>query len=131
MEEELNEEYYKAERKTEWRDKLRKEIKAKERTDISRVRMPEADPNVRNKSNLEVNKGLTLEMALGESHRCLDCAVPTCIVGCPVGTNIPKRRLTPKVQLTFFKLCNHQPVEEKVEIGTGQDQGDRTIFAGC
>lgn len=90
MEEELNEEYYKAERKTEWRDKLRKEIKAKERTDISRVRMPEADPNVRNKSNLEVNKGLTLEMALGESHRCLDCAVPTCIVGCPVGTNIPK-----------------------------------------
>src|SRR4030042_5402756 len=90
MEEELNEEYYKAERKTEWRDKLRKKIKAKERTDISRVHMPEADPNVRNKSNLEVNKGLTLEMALGESHRCLDCAVPTCIVGCPVGTNIPK-----------------------------------------
>lgn len=90
MEEEFNEEFYKAERKTEWRDKLRKEIKAKERTDIPRVRMPEADPNVRNKSNLEVNKGLTLEMALAESHRCLDCAVPTCIVGCPVGTNIPK-----------------------------------------
>ncbi|MDD3721382.1 MAG: NADPH-dependent glutamate synthase [Lutibacter sp.] len=90
MEEVLNEEYYKAERKTEWRDKLRKEIKAKERTDINRVRMPEAEPNVRNKSNIEVNKGLTLEMALGESHRCLDCAVPTCIIGCPVGTNIPK-----------------------------------------
>jgi glutamate synthase (NADPH/NADH) small chain len=90
MEEELNEEYYKAERKTEWRDKLRKEIKAKDRTVIDRVRMPEADPNVRNKSNLEVNKGITLEMAIAESHRCLDCAVPTCIVGCPVGTNIPK-----------------------------------------
>ncbi|HEY9168403.1 MAG TPA: NADPH-dependent glutamate synthase [Lutibacter sp.] len=90
MEEVLNEEYYKAERKTEWRDKLRKEIKAKERTGINRVHMPEADPNVRNKSNLEVNEGLTLEMALAESHRCLDCAVPTCIIGCPVGTNIPK-----------------------------------------
>ena len=90
MESELNEEYYKIERKTEWRDKLRKEIKSKDRTDITRVRMPESEPDVRNKSNIEVNKGLTLEMALGESHRCLDCAVPTCIVGCPVGTNIPK-----------------------------------------
>lgn len=90
MEEVLNEEYYKAERKTEWRDKLRKEIKAKKRTNLDRVRMPESEPDVRNKSNIEVNKGLTLEMALGESHRCLDCAVPTCIIGCPVGTNIPK-----------------------------------------
>lgn len=90
MEEELNEEYYKSKRKTEWRDKLRKEMKAKERTGIDRVRMPESEPDVRNKSNIEVNKGLTLEMALGESHRCLDCAVPTCIIGCPVGTNIPK-----------------------------------------
>lgn len=90
MEEELNEEYYKNERKTAWRDNLRKEIKAKERTDLTRVLMPEADPNVRNKSNIEVNKGLTLAMALSESHRCLDCVVPTCIVGCPVGTNIPK-----------------------------------------
>ncbi|MFA5296738.1 MAG: NADPH-dependent glutamate synthase [Lutibacter sp.] len=90
MESELNEEYYKTERKTEWRDKLRKEIKSKERTDITRVRMPESVPTIRNKSNIEVNKGLTLEMAINESHRCLDCVVPTCIVGCPVGTNIPK-----------------------------------------
>ena len=90
MESELNEEYYKSERKTEWRDKLRKEIKAKERTGIDRVLMPESEPMVRNKSNIEVNKGITLEMALNESHRCLDCVVPTCIVGCPVGTNIPK-----------------------------------------
>jgi glutamate synthase (NADPH/NADH) small chain len=90
MEEELNEEYYKAERKTEWRDKLRKEIKAKERTNLDRIRMPESEPDVRNKSNIEVNKGITLEMAIKESHRCLDCVVPTCIVGCPVGTNIPK-----------------------------------------
>jgi len=90
MESDLNKAYYKSERKTDWRDKLRKEIKSKDRANLTRVRMPEADPNIRNKSNIEVNKGLTLEMALKESHRCLDCVVPTCINGCPVGTNIPK-----------------------------------------
>ena len=90
MESDLNKEFYKSERKTDWRDKLRKEIKSKDRANFTRVRMPEADPNVRNKSNMEVNKGLTLEMALKESHRCLDCVVPTCVGGCPVGTNIPK-----------------------------------------
>jgi len=90
MSKELDKEYYKAERKAEWRNKLRKEIKSKERTNVVRVQMPEADPNIRNKSNIEVNKGLTLEMAVSESSRCLDCVVPTCVSGCPVGTNIPK-----------------------------------------
>ncbi len=90
MESELDKEYYKKERKADWRDKLRKDIKSKDRTDIVRVHMPEADPNERNKSNIEVNGGLTLEMAIKESSRCLDCVSPTCIIGCPVGTNIPK-----------------------------------------
>jgi glutamate synthase (NADPH/NADH) small chain len=90
MESELNEEYYKNERKAEWRDKLRKEMKSKDRTNIQKIHMIEEDPLVRNKSNVEVNKGLTLELALQESHRCLDCVTPTCIIGCPVGTNIPK-----------------------------------------
>jgi glutamate synthase (NADPH/NADH) small chain len=90
MEKEFNEEFYKIERKADWRDKLRKEIKSKDRTNIERVHMPEVDPNIRNKSNVEVNKGLTYQMALNESLRCLDCVTPTCISGCPVGTNIPK-----------------------------------------
>lgn len=90
MEQEFKEEYYKIERKADWREKLRKEIKSKDRTSITKIHMPEEDPNVRNKSNIEVNKGLTLELALQESHRCLDCVSPTCIIGCPVGTNIPK-----------------------------------------
>jgi glutamate synthase (NADPH/NADH) small chain len=77
MEQEFDKEYYKKERKADWRDKLRKEIKSKDRTKGIRVQMPESDPNVRNKSNIEVNKGLTLEMAMSESSRCLDCAVPT------------------------------------------------------
>jgi len=90
MESELDKEFYKSERKADWRDKLRKEIKSKDRTTITRVVMPEADPNIRNKSNIEVNAGITIEMAIKEASRCLDCVAPTCVIGCPVGTNIPK-----------------------------------------
>jgi len=90
METDSNKEYYKNERKADWRDKLRKEIKSKDRTLIPKIHMIEEDPQVRNKSNVEVNKGLTLELALQESQRCLDCVTPTCVDGCPVGTNIPK-----------------------------------------
>ncbi|MDP4277845.1 MAG: NADPH-dependent glutamate synthase, partial [Bacteroidota bacterium] len=37
----------------------------------------------------EVNQGLTVEQALIESKRCLDCVNPTCMTGCPVEINIP------------------------------------------
>ena len=37
----------------------------------------------------EVNIGLTKEMAMTEAKRCLDCAKPTCVEGCPVNINIP------------------------------------------
>lgn len=82
--------YYKDQRNQEWRKELRKQIKTKERTNIERVHMPEADPNVRNKSNVEVNSGLSEEQAVLEAQRCIDCANPTCVSGCPVGINIPK-----------------------------------------
>ena len=84
------EEYLKAERAQEWREALRKSMKNKERTDIPRVKMPEVDPVVRSRNYDEVNLGLTVEQAVGESHRCLDCVDPTCISGCPVEINIPK-----------------------------------------
>lgn len=87
---ELDKEFYKNERKAEWRNAIRKEMTSKARTLVPRIHMIEEEPLVRNKSNVEVNKGLTLELALQESSRCLDCVSPTCIVGCPVGTNIPK-----------------------------------------
>jgi glutamate synthase (NADPH/NADH) small chain len=64
-------------------------MKAKERTDIPRVHMPELAADVRNKNNEEVNLGLTLEMAQREAQRCLDCAKPTCMNGCPVSIDIP------------------------------------------
>jgi glutamate synthase (NADPH/NADH) small chain len=80
----------KQQREETWRVNLRNQLKAKERTAIERVTMPEEDPNVRNKSHVEVNKGLTEEQAVNEAKRCLDCVTPTCIQGCPVGINIPK-----------------------------------------
>ncbi len=83
-------EYLKKEREKEWRVELRGKIKAKDRTSLERLDMPEEDPNVRNKSYIEVNKGLSVEQAIHEAKRCIDCAKPTCIEGCPVGINIPK-----------------------------------------
>ncbi|NDP22837.1 MAG: NADPH-dependent glutamate synthase [Paludibacter sp.] len=79
------------ERAMAWREELRKSMKAKERTDIPRVHMPELDAEYRSHSRLEeVNLGLTAEMAMLEAKRCLDCANPTCMLGCPVGIDIPK-----------------------------------------
>lgn len=73
-----------------WRKQLRSSMKPKERMAIKRVVMPELDPVYRATTRLEeVNKGLTPDMALVEAKRCLDCAKPTCVEGCPVSINIP------------------------------------------
>ncbi len=82
--------YYKQRREETWRTELRKRIKAKDRTQIERVKMPEVSPQERIRGNFEVNKGLTEEMAVREAQRCLDCVNPTCIEGCPVAINIPE-----------------------------------------
>ncbi|MDD6891131.1 MAG: bifunctional dihydroorotate dehydrogenase B NAD binding subunit/NADPH-dependent glutamate synthase [Bacteroidales bacterium] len=77
-------------RDAEWRVALRKQLKPKERTAIARVRMNELDPEYRSHSRKEeVNLGLNEEQALTEAKRCLDCANPSCMQGCPVGINIP------------------------------------------
>ena len=78
-----------ARRAEAWREDLRKSMKAKERTDIVRVEMNELDGEYRSHNNEEVNLGLTKEQAMTEAKRCLDCANPTCMIGCPVGINIP------------------------------------------
>lgn len=77
-------------RNAEWRQMLRKSMKAKERTAIERVIMPELDPVYRATTRTEeVNIGLSAEQAITEAKRCLDCANPTCMQGCPVSINIP------------------------------------------
>lgn len=80
----------KQERDVAWRKELRGRIKNKERTNIERVKMPEADPMERSRSFIEVNRGLSADAAMIEAGRCIDCANPTCIEGCPVEINIPK-----------------------------------------
>ena len=77
-------------RNAEWRKALRASMKPKERTAIGRVAMPELEPAYRITTRYEeVNKGLTKQMALTEAKRCLDCAKPTCVEGCPVNIDIP------------------------------------------
>ena len=77
-------------RNAEWRKEVRATMKPKERTAIKRVVMPELDPVYRATTRTEeVNKGLSLEQAMTEAKRCLDCAKPTCVEGCPVNINIP------------------------------------------
>lgn len=77
-------------RNSQWRKDLRSALKAKDRTAIPRIIMPELDAEYRTHTRTEeVNRGLTKEMAIKEAHRCLDCVKPSCIEGCPVNINIP------------------------------------------
>ena len=45
---------------------------------LEKVRMPEQDPNVRNKNFLEVALGYTKEQAIDEAQRCLNCKTKNC-----------------------------------------------------
>lgn len=79
------------ERAQPWRADLRNAIKTKDRTAMQRVEMPALDAEYRSTTRLEeVNLGLTPEMAMLEAQRCIDCANPTCMEGCPVSIYIPK-----------------------------------------
>ena len=56
----------------------------------ARSKMPERDANERARNFEEVNLGYTLADALVEAERCIQCARPTCIAGCPVSIDIPR-----------------------------------------
>ena len=78
-------------RNAPWRQELRKSMKPKERMSIPRAKMNELAPDYRaHVRKEEVNQGLTEEQALVEAKRCLDCANPGCVQGCPVSINIPR-----------------------------------------
>lgn len=57
---------------------------------LTKVVMPEQDPNVRNKNFEEVTLGYTKEMAMEEARRCLNCKKTPCMSGCPVNVPIPE-----------------------------------------
>ena len=51
--------------------------------------MPEQPPEERINNYDEVPYGYTEQQAMAEAKRCLECARPGCIGGCPVNINIP------------------------------------------
>jgi glutamate synthase (NADPH/NADH) small chain len=60
----------------------------KERTKIPRQKMPEQEAGQRAHNFEEVNLGLNFHLATQEAMRCLECANPKCIDGCPVGVQV-------------------------------------------
>lgn len=62
---------------------------AKKKIIPTKTPMPEQAPAERIKNYAEVPYGYTPEQAVAEAQRCLQCARPQCMEGCPVGINIP------------------------------------------
>lgn len=56
---------------------------------LKKVRMPEQDPDERNKNFNEVALGYTAGQAVEEAERCLQCRHKPCMKGCPVMVDIP------------------------------------------
>ncbi|MFA5786707.1 MAG: NADPH-dependent glutamate synthase [Actinomycetota bacterium] len=54
-----------------------------------RTPMPEQKPEARVENFGEVALGYTLEMAVAEANRCIQCKKPKCVPGCPVDIDIP------------------------------------------
>lgn len=93
-------------RSDEWRKDLRKKINARDRMAIPRAKMPELDAKWRISTNREVNSGLSLEQAVLEATRCLDCADPGCVKGCPVHNDIPG----------FIKNIERRRLDEAIKV---------------
>lgn len=56
---------------------------------IPRQSMPEQKPEIRRRNFEEVPLGYSVEMAMAEASRCLQCKKPGCVEGCPVNVDIP------------------------------------------
>ena len=57
---------------------------------IPRQEMPRQKPEERRRNFNEVALGYTLEQALTEASRCLQCKKPSCVDGCPVQVRVPE-----------------------------------------
>jgi len=72
---------------------------------LLRPKMPEQDPKERIHNFEEVPLGYSEEMAQIEANRCLQCADPKCINGCPVNIDIPG----------FIKLIKEKEYRKAIE----------------
>ncbi|MCI8477935.1 MAG: NADPH-dependent glutamate synthase [Oscillospiraceae bacterium] len=70
---------------------------------LTKVPVPEQDPNVRNHNFKEVCLGYTPEQAVEEATRCLNCKNMPCVAGCPVNIHIPE--FVAKVAAGDFKAA--------------------------
>ena len=66
------------------------ELTQLERLEIPRQEMPTQDADSRGANFDEVALGFTEELMRKEAERCLQCARPKCVDGCPVGVLIPE-----------------------------------------
>jgi len=64
--------------------------KAEKKVRPPRQPMPAQDPHVRAHNFNEVALGYSLETAMLEASRCLQCKKPMCVPGCPVNVDIPQ-----------------------------------------
>jgi glutamate synthase (NADPH/NADH) small chain len=67
---------------------MKNPLSPKERVKIPRQRMPEQEPAERRRNFAEVNLGLAVDVAATEASRCIECASPACVKGCPVGVKV-------------------------------------------
>jgi glutamate synthase (NADPH/NADH) small chain len=67
---------------------MKNPLSMKERVKIPRQKMPEQEPSVRRTNFDEVNLGLAAAVAGTEASRCIECADPKCVKGCPVGVKV-------------------------------------------
>jgi glutamate synthase (NADPH/NADH) small chain len=56
---------------------------------LNRVAMPRQDPKKRGRNFNEVALGYSLEQAMEEASRCIQCKKRNCVSGCPVEVDIP------------------------------------------
>jgi glutamate synthase (NADPH/NADH) small chain len=70
-------------------------LRPRDRLKIPRQEMPEQPAEERRGNFAEVNRGLTVLGSTTEAMRCLECARPHCVQGCPVNVNIRE----------FVRLC--------------------------
>jgi len=57
--------------------------------DFNRREMPKQEAHVRRHNFIEVALGYSMDLAVAEAKRCLQCKKPFCVADCPVQINIP------------------------------------------
>ena len=73
---------------------------------VPRQEMPKQDPQDRINNFDEVPLGFTMDLAVTDASRCIQCRRPACVTGCPVQVRIPE----------FIKALREGEMEEAADI---------------